>query len=146
MQKTAGRFSPGSLETGYADVLQSLSKDPLKMISHSQGTATTTCALEILGRRGVIFDKKSSAIFLAPVTLTGRIRSASEKVRLLDQNTKIYPRKYDPVPLMTSTLNPVSHIEGWANFYRIEEHGAERYFEDSEKKGWLTYDEKQVTL
>jgi len=140
MQKTAGRFSPGSLETGYADVLQSLSGSKLSMISHSQGTATATTALEILHRRGVKLKEGSKAYFFAPITFTDRIKKASIDVGLPVENKDYFirSRDKDSVPLLTSTLNPVSHINGWLNLpYVNKEHAFKNYREDAIKEGIL---------
>jgi hypothetical protein len=141
-QKTLGRFVAGGLARGHADFVKQISKngnDQVMLIGHSQGTITLTQSLEILHREGFLLAEGSSALFLAPATLQGRIRNIANKtIPGGNQNYWIMVRDKDFVPQTLSTLNPINHFKGWINLPAVgREHNAGRYLNDAKNDGIL---------
>ena len=138
LQKTLGRFVPGSLGAGYANKIKELGKlEAIELFSHSQGTITQTVALEHLNRQRQKFGfyADSRAIFMAPVTLQSRIDNISPKFPNL--TTHIEVNQKDFVTQTLRTLNPVNYIQGWSNVFATgKEHSVQKtYIPLLRKKG-----------
>jgi len=138
MQKTIGRYFPGSLERSYANTLNDIKitfDSPVQLISHSQGTVTTTGALEVLRKDGIYLKPGSSAVFLAPATLETRINYASGNAGISPQ---ILPNKNDFVSETQSTFNMKRQMNGWSHLSNvIEEHDVNKYIDEAIERGYI---------
>ena len=138
LQKTIGRYFPGSLERSYANTIRDINvafERPVQFISHSQGTVTTTGALELLHSEKYELIKGSSAVFLAPATLETRINYASKE---LDISSQILPNKNDFVSETQSTFNMRRQMNGWSHLSNVlEEHNVYKYIDEARERGYI---------
>ena len=138
LQKTIGRYFPGSLERSYANTIRDINvafERPVQFISHSQGTVTTTGTLELLHSEKYELIKGSSAVFLAPATLETRIEKACREIQI---NYNTYPRNNDFVSETQSTFNMKRQMNGWSHLLDVlEEHDVYKYIDEARKRGYI---------